>query len=110
MGRGKHITREERDKISVLQSSGAKQSEIAREIGRSRSAISKELNKETSVFYRGKYIGSQSHRNVHKNWKESHKRKRMEDPEMQEYAIEKIKLGWTPEQVAGRIFQDIGKK
>ena len=110
MGRGKHITKEERDKISVLQSSGMKQAEIAKEIGRSKSAISKELGKSTSVFYRGKYIGSQSHRNVQKSWKESHKRRRMDNPEIQEYVIEKIKLGWTPEQVAGRMFQDIGKK
>ena len=110
MGRGKHITREDRDKISVLQSSGMKQAEIAKEIGRSKSAISKELNKETSVFYRGKYIASQSHENVQRNWKESHKRKRMDDSEIQEYVIEKIKLGWTPSQIAGRIFQDISKK
>lgn len=110
MGRGTHLTREERDKISVLQSSGMKQTEIAREIGRSRSAISKELSKGTSVFYRGKYIGSQSHKNVQKNWKESHKRKRMDDPEIQEYVIEKIKLGWTPEQISGRIEIDTDKK
>lgn len=110
MGRGKHLTKEERDKISVLQSSGAKQSEIAKEIGRSKSAISKELSKETSVFYRDKYIGSQSHRNVQQNWKESHKRKRMNDLEIQGYVINKLMLYWTPEQIAGRIFHDIGKK
>jgi transposase, IS30 family len=110
MGRGKHLTREERDKISVLQASGLKQIEIAKELGRSESVISKELKKETSVFYRGKYIGSQSHQNVEKNWIESHKRKRMDDSEIQKYVIEKLKLGWTPEQIAGRIEQDIGKK
>jgi transposase, IS30 family len=110
MGRGKHLTKEERDKISVLQSSGIKQSEIAREIGRSKSTISKELNKETSVFYRDKYIGSQSHKNVQKKWKESHKRKRMNDLEIQEYVIDKLKLYWTPEQISGRIELDIDKK
>jgi IS30 family transposase len=58
----------------------------------------------------GKYMGSQFHQNVHINWKESHKRKRMDDLEIQEYVIEKLLLGWTPEQISGRIFQDIGKK
>lgn len=110
MGRGKHLTKEERDKISVLQSSGMKQIEISKEIGRSKAVISKELNKKTSVFYRGKYIGSQSHQNVQKNWVETHKRKRMDDTEIQEYVIEKLKEGWTPEQIAGRIEQDIAKK
>lgn len=110
MGRGKHLIKEERDKISVLQSSGMKQSQIARELGRSPSVISKELNRKTSVFYRGMYLGSQSHQNVQNNWRNTHKRKRMDDPQIQEYVIEKLKKYWTPEQISGRIELDIGKQ
>lgn len=108
MGRGKHLTKEERDKISILHAESMPPAEIARILGRHRSAISKELKKETSVFFRGKYIGSQSHGNVERKWKKSHKRKRMDNPEIQAYVIEKLKQYWSPEIISKRIIIDLG--
>jgi len=107
MGRGKHITKEERDKISILHAESTPPAEIARILGRHRSAISKELKKKTSVFYRGKYIGSQSNGNVQRKWKETHKRKRMDNLEIQKYVIEKLKQYWSPEIISGRIDIDL---
>jgi IS30 family transposase len=108
MGRGKHLTKEERDKISILHAESTPPAEIARILGRHRSAISRELKKETSVFYRGKYIGSQSHGNVKRKWKTSHYRKRMDNPQIQAYVIEKLEKYWSPEIISKRIMIDLG--
>ena len=110
MGRGKHLTEDERIKISILNAEGKGPSEIGRILNRSKSVISKELNRKTSVFYRGRYIGSRSHANMQRKWQENHNSKRMDDPEIEKYVIEKLKEYWSPEQIAGRIFLDIGKK
>jgi IS30 family transposase len=107
MGRGKHLTKEERDKISILHAESKSKADIARILGRHRSVITKELKKETSVFYRGKYLGSQSHGNVERKWKKSHKQIRMNSQVIQEYVIEKLKLYWSPEIISERIKIDL---
>jgi IS30 family transposase len=56
----KHLSSEERDKITILQGEGLSIRKIAKELGRSPSTISRELNRENAVFFRGKYIGSQT--------------------------------------------------
>ncbi len=110
MGRASHLTAKERDKISVLHSAGYHSSKIARLIGRDKSTVSRELNRVTSVFYQEKYIGSQSHKNVQIEWSNAHKRDRIPNGEIRDYIIEKLKLKWSPEQIAGRMEKDIGKK
>ncbi len=69
-----HLSSIERDKITVLQGEGLSTRKIAKELGRSPSTISRELNREEAVYFRGKYIGSQTHRNVESGWRSSHKR------------------------------------
>jgi transposase, IS30 family len=103
-----HLTEKERDKISVLHSQGKKPSEIASIIGRNRSTISRELKKKTSVFFRGIYLSSQSHQNIKRNWKNSHKKQRMQDERIKQYVLEKLEKYWTPELISGRIKLDLG--
>ena len=109
MGKSKHLTAEERDKISILHTESKKPAQIAKELGRHRSTITRELKRNTSVFYRDKYIGSQSHGNVQRNWKESHKKERINNPKIVEYIEEKLKLGWSPEIISNKIEEEIGE-
>ena len=71
-----HLTSIERDKITILQGEGLSIRKIAKELGRSPSTISRELNRLEALYYRGKYIGSQTDKSVKANWENSHKRKR----------------------------------
>lgn len=45
-----HLTSEERDKITVLQGEGLSIRKIAKELGRSPSTISRELNRPEALF------------------------------------------------------------
>ena len=69
-----HLTSSELDEITILQGEGLSIRKIAKELGRSSSTISRELNRPEALYYRGKYIGSQTDIRVKNNWKESHKR------------------------------------
>ena len=108
MGRANHLTEKERDEISILHAEGKNPAQMAKIIGRHRSTITRELERTTSVFYRNKYIGSQSHKNIQKTWKESHKRKRLNNPKMVEYIESKLKLGYSPEIISNKMEEDIG--
>ena len=70
-----HSTCIERDKITIFQGEGLSIRKIAKELGRSPSTISRELNRPEALYYRGKYIGSQTDKRVKANWKNFHKRK-----------------------------------
>ena len=69
-----HLTSIERDKITILQGEGFSIRKIAKELGRSPSTISRELNRPEALYYRGKYIGSQTDKRVKANWRKSHER------------------------------------
>ena len=74
MKRLQHLTYIERDKITILQGEGFSIRKIAKELGRSPSTISRELNRPEALYYRGKYIGSQTDKRVKANWRKSHER------------------------------------
>ena len=58
-----HLKQEEREQLSVLYARRTTVSEIARTLGRSKSTISGELNRPTSGFFRGAYLGETSRKN-----------------------------------------------
>ena len=51
-----HLSLSEREKITVLQGQGLSIRKIAYELGRSPSTISRELNREHAIYYRGIYF------------------------------------------------------
>ena len=61
------------------------------------------------MFYRDKYIGSQSHNNAQRKWKDSHKKERIKNPKKVEYIEEKLKLDWSPEIISNKMAADIGE-
>ena len=68
-----HLTSSELDKITILQGEGLSIRKIAKELGRSPSTISRELNRPEALYYKGKYIGSKTDIRVKNKWKEPHK-------------------------------------
>ena len=105
-----HLTQEERDCITILHAKLFSIRKIAKEIGRSPATVSRELNRKEAVYFRGDYIGSQTHKQVKEKWAKSHHRKKLADKEVRQYVIEGLKYCWSPETIAGRLKMKFGVK
>ena len=104
-----HLSAKERDKITILYGEGLSIRKIARILDRNPSTISRELKRKEAVYFRGKYIGSQTHINVSIKWKEKHKRGEINNHPfsraIRRYIKENLKLGYSPQIIAGRLKQ-----
>jgi len=100
-----HLTSEERDKITVLQGEGLSVRKIAKELGRNPSTISRELNRPEALFFRGKYIGSQTDKRVKCNWKHSHKRENvyLKDKSVKRFIESSLKYGYSPAIISSML-------
>jgi IS30 family transposase len=96
---------EERDKIAVLRAKGLSLREIARIIGRNKSTISRELQRNSAPIY-DVYLPHKADTRAKERKQQAGKRKRLKNPMVEKYVIEKLKLGWSPEQIAGRLSKD----
>ena len=110
MKRLQHLTSIERDKITILQGEGFSIRKIAKELGRSPSTISRELNRPEALYYRGKYIGSQTDKRVKANWRKSHER---QNPYLslrwvQDFIKNCLKIGWSPEIISHELNEKHG--
>ena len=104
-GKYKHLTEDERDMIAVLKAKGISLSDIAQKIGRHKSTIFRELNRNAPPIYKGYYL-------IHKpcqgknRWADTHKRERLKNQEVRKYVEVGLRKGWSPEIIAGRLSID----
>ena len=104
-----HLTFEERNKITILQAKGLSIRKIAFELNRSASTISRELKRKEAVYYQGVYIGSQTHINVSKTWKETHIRERISNDRkynsrlIKRFIKEHLIYGYSPQIISGLL-------
>ncbi|MBR1907604.1 IS30 family transposase [bacterium] len=98
-----HLTLNERDKIAILFNEGLSIRNIASILGRNASTISRELKRPEAVFYRGKYIGSQTHKKVKEKWQNTHNNRKLNNKHIRKYVIMCLKIGLSPELIAGRL-------
>ncbi len=105
-----HLTSAERDKITILQGEGLSIRKIAKELGRSPSTISRELNRAEALYYRGKYIGSQTDKKVRENWKKSHQRPNqyLQLRWVQDLIKNSLKYGYSPEIISHQLKEKHG--
>ena len=103
----KHITINEREKIALLLAAGKKQVEIARELNRHKSTISREIQRN-----KGKtgYLLLKAQRKSDKRRSESKQPYRMNEPAIKEYVENKLRLYWSPEQIASSLRLSYPKK
>lgn len=97
----KQLTLSQRYHISTLIKQGYKQKDIAKEIGVSASTISRELKRNG----KSKYQAEQAQINYHKRLMSKRKRNAITKP-IEKYIRTKLKLDWSPEQIAGRMKVD----
>lgn len=99
----KHLSPEERDLLAVLKSNGHSIRQIAKVLKRSPSTISRELNRNAPPVYKGYYLAHKAQQRADKRKHESHRRKRLKNEFMRNYVDKHIRLGWSPELIAGRL-------
>ena len=101
----KHLSSEERDKIAVLRAKGLPLRDIAEIIGRNKSTISRELQRNSTLIY-DVYLPHRADRRAKERKCKAGIRLRLKDPMIRRYVIKQLKIGWSPEQIAGRISKD----
>jgi len=97
------FNKEMRLELAVLIWAGKNQPYCAKRFGMSRSSVSREIkeNQDTDGIYRGA--------NAHKKYLEKRKRAKQKEKKIEndsilrKYIVAKLKLYWSPEQIAGRL-------
>src|SRR5512134_557258 len=101
------LTSHERDKIAYWYAVGERIREIARRLGRSPSSISDEIRRNKMG---GRYHSIRAHQASEARKHNSHKKYVLKTrPTLQSYVVGKLGLGWSPEQIAGRLRKEINE-
>ena len=98
----RHLGKVDRHEIAILRLKGYRQAEIAKTLGVDQATVSRELRrnaKRTGYEPAAAQAKARNRRKLSK-WQGM---KVAEDPELRNYVAEKLRLGWSPEQIAGRI-------
>lgn len=101
------ITPEERDRIALLLASKTSLRKIARILGRSISSISEEVKRNST---NGEYASITAQRLSEKRNTASRRINPLKNPKIYAYVYEKLRSGWSPEQIAGRLKKDNNDK
>lgn len=96
-----HFTTGEREKLLKFLAQGMKQIEIARELGRSRSSVSRELKRNSSES--GGYSAFEAEQKYRQRRKRCVRKRRLDNVKLKNHVTEKLLDYWSPEQIAGRL-------
>lgn len=99
----KHISISERDDIGFYLAQGMSHSVIAKKIGRDKSSISREIKRNTSSIYNVRYRPHVAHSKSIQRKSKAHQIGRLKNNEVRQFVEKKLKIGWSPEIIAGRI-------
>lgn len=98
------LSAKERDKIALLKAKGISVSEIAERLERSKSTISDELNRNghwEGGEFKYEAISAQEEYELRKS--KAGRRKPLKNKFVYQYTIDKLRSGWAPEQISGRL-------
>ena len=103
-----HFTSAERLEISILLKKGYSHRDIARELGCSQPSISREINRN-SVHNLYDPRQAKVKARIRRRYSKYQGMKVRERPDLQKFIIRKMKAGWTPDEIAGRLKTTGGK-
>ncbi|MCK4935570.1 MAG: IS30 family transposase [Elusimicrobiales bacterium] len=103
----RHLTKEERDKLSVLRSKGWKLREIAAKLGRNIGTLSRELKRNGR---RGQYLPHKAQERTESRASQSHKKKRLKTYALRNDIEKQLMNKWSPEIISGRLKKQNGGK
>jgi IS30 family transposase len=105
-----HLIIEEREKIQLMLWQKQSVRAIAKELDRSPSSISREINKSRRSDGKRCYIPRAAHERAVQNKSIRGERKLVKNERLRNYVIKHLKLGWSPEQVAAKTEENTGAK
>ncbi|MCL5970025.1 MAG: IS30 family transposase [Patescibacteria group bacterium] len=94
------LSEEERDSIAVLRSQGRSIREIGRLLGREHSTILREIKRNR---FGQSYVAIHAQHRAEERKSNAGKRHPLKNKKTYSYVLEKLKEGWSPEQIAGRL-------
>ncbi|MGS0683524.1 IS30 family transposase [Shewanella sp. 0m-8] len=77
--------------------------EIGRLLDRSHSTISREIDRNMSTHYVPTYYPNPAHRAYKSRMRRRVTRERLKCSETRNYVVNKLRIGWTPELISGRL-------
>lgn len=99
----KQLSQKERDRIFLLKQKGKSNADIAKILGRNKSTIGRELTKNKHEKF-NQYLPDTAQRKSDKRKRGGRKRNYLDkDTRLTEYILSKLKIGWSPELIAGRM-------
>lgn len=99
----KHLTDHDRDLLSVLRSKGKSLREIALALNRAPSTVLRELKRNAPPVHTGYYLAHKAHERAIERAIASRTHKRLKNDTLRRYVKQRIKGGWSPELIAGRL-------
>ena len=103
----KKLSPDERDLIALLRGKGESNRSVATMLGRSPSTISDELKRNS--LKSGEYVAIHAQGRADERRLKGRKRHPLKDEAVYAYVIEKLREGWSPEQIAGRLWKERGE-
>ena len=97
----RHLSIEEREKIQELLWQKTSIRDIAKVIGRSHSSIIREVNKNIPLQY--KYTPRLAHERALEKRKQRGRKLRLKSLFIRRYVVSHLRIGYSPEQIAGRL-------
>lgn len=106
MKRYQQLNLEDRERIAILKATGKSSREIAKELGRSHSTVLREMQRNGARSNKADYLPHQADERAKVRKIAAAKRDRLKNVTILSYVEAKLKLGWSPEQIAGRLTLD----
>lgn len=100
----RHLSIDEREVILKMKENSKTISEIAEKIGRDRSTLWRELQRNTSST--GQYKAHLAQKYYGRRRRDAREPYRLGDAMLKDYVIAKIELEWSPEQIVNRLKRD----
>jgi len=101
-----HLSVLEREKIQEMLWRKCSMRVIAKKLDRSPSSISREIQRNNPI-HRKRYTPRIANERAFEKRKSRGRKDRLKDEQTRAYAIEKLNLRWSPEQISGRISRDM---
>lgn len=106
-----HLTHDDRIRLASLKRAGLNQKDIAKELGKNPSTISRELGRNPSLNKSGYNVKiAQENTELRRVLANQHFRRIGNDSWLEMYIKKKLRLDWSPEQIAGRLGREKGKR
>ncbi len=96
------LTQEERDTIATLYAQHIPQNEIARQLGRDKGTISREIARNKAPIRRV-YGACRAHEKAKERKKQAGQRLRLKNSTIRNYVKRHLRMEWTPDQIVGSL-------